>query len=79
MTVGVVGFISGNMILCYCPGWFAVSGIFLIPGLLYGTDVMRTYAKVLLIGCLLLGVLHYQKKQALAKRQLERRLKWQKK
>lgn len=79
MTVGVVGFITGNLILCYCPGWFVVSGIFLIPSILYGTNVMRAGATGLLVGCLLLGVLHYQKKQELAKRQLERRMKWQKK
>jgi hypothetical protein len=63
-----LGLLSGGLLMCYCPGWFACAALISILPIKLGADFTKKLGILLCAGCLLMSVTALQKKQALAAR-----------
>ena len=76
LAVGLVLFFSGTLILCDCPGWFALAAAFIGVAVWLGAGKTRQWAVVCLIGALLAtGLEAYEKvRHERMKRELRKKI-----
>jgi hypothetical protein len=58
LTVSVVLFFLGFLILCECPGWYVLAAAFAIVPAWKGTSKIRRWGIICLIACLAMAVVH---------------------
>lgn len=59
LTVSIVMFLSGFMILCDCPGWFGISALFAGLAASRSKGKFRMWSLVLFVAALLIAALQF--------------------
>jgi hypothetical protein len=54
LVIAGVFFVCGFLILCDCPGWFAISAGFALPPVIRGNGRIRTWAWIVFVAALLM-------------------------
>jgi hypothetical protein len=57
---GVIGFLTGTMLLCDCPGWFACAGVAAALPAIWGTQILRVAGVCLCIASFGAAALQFQ-------------------
>jgi energy-coupling factor transporter transmembrane protein EcfT len=61
-ALGIAGFFSGTLLLCYCPGWFFVSALFFVANIWLKRAQVTFFPVLWLLVCLVFTGLNAWKK-----------------
>ena len=64
LTVAGLGFVTGVMLNCYCPGWFVASAIAAVFPIVYGSRLARFVGVCLAVVSIAMAVDHFQHQRA---------------
>jgi hypothetical protein len=56
LAVSVILLLSGTMVLCHCPWWYAIAGLFACLAMPGGTRNARVFAAIVLMAAMGLAV-----------------------
>jgi hypothetical protein len=77
LTVSVILLLSGTMLLCHCPWWYAIAGLFAVLAMPGGTRKVRFFAAIVLVAAIGLavteGITLRNQKAAVAARRVQQR------
>ena len=78
-ALSLILFFSGFLLLCYCPGWYAMAAGFAAVAAILGTTRLRAYSLVCFLASCVFTDAHYHLKVAEQERfrEIQRRLQEQ--
>jgi hypothetical protein len=68
LLLGTLGFLTGGMLLCDCPGWFLCAGIAAAFPALWGAPLVRLAGVTIFIASFACAIVPFRHERALAAR-----------